>query len=190
MINLLPDDVDDFSDACETFRIIISRVLPRHEELKEKYSQVNCGFVGDSRLCHPLFLLREVLQDPEVVWYVNTMVIGLGEHRITSQTRYEEIWRTAHQIIVDYQDDIIQLVHACLGPYLWDGEREGWIDEILSCDHKTVVVLLASIFPCLEEICCNGDYHFNEALNTLAYRIAEENHSKPRASHPLYQRRR
>ena len=185
MLYLLPDDVDNFSDACETFRIITSRVLPRHEELKEKYSQVICGFVGDSRLCHPLFLLREVLQDPEIVWYAKTMVIGLGEDRITSHRRYEETWRTAHQITVEYQNGIIQLVHARLSPYLGDNERESWIKEILSCDQKTIVVLLASTFPSLEKICCNGDYHPNRRLQKLAHRIAQETHFNPRAFHAL-----
>ena len=182
---LLPDDVDSFSDACETFRIVTSGILPRHEELKKKYSQVTCGFVGGSTLYHPLFLLCEILQDSEIVWYVKAMLIGLGEDRITSHRRYEEIWRTAHQITVDYQDDIIKLVHACLGPYLWEEERESWIGEILSCDQKTLVALLAGTLPCLEEISFLGDYHPNRRLQKLGHRIAEENHSDPRTSHAL-----
>ena len=182
---LLPDDVDNFSNACETFRIITSNVLPRHEELKKKYSRVTCGFVDGSTLYHPLFLLREVLEDSDIVWYVKAMLIGLGEDHITSQGICEETWRTAHQVIVDYHHDIIELVHACLGPYLLRWERQGWIDEILSCDQNAVVVLLASAFPCLEEICYNGDYHFNGMLYRLAERIVEENDSKPRASHAL-----
>ena len=182
---LLPDDVDNFSDTCETFRIITSKVLPRHEELKTKYSHVACGFVGGSMLYHPLVLVREILEDSDVVWYVKTMLIGLGEDRITRHKIYEDAWRTALQIIVDHKNGIIQLVNACLGPYLCEEERESWIDEILSCEEETTVVLLASAFPCLDEICCNGYYHPNGKLHKLARRVAEETHSNPRASHAL-----
>ena len=182
---LLPDDVDNFSDACETFRTITSKVLPRHEELKTNYSRVACGFVGGYMLYHPLVLVREILEDSEIVWYVKTMVIGFGENRITRHKIYEEAWWTAYQISVDYKDGIIQLVHACLGPYLWEEERESWIGKILSCSEQTVVVLLTSIFPCLGEICFNGCYHPNGKLHKLARRIAEETHSNPRASHAL-----
>ena len=182
---LLPDDVDNFSDACETFRTITSKVLPRHEELKKKYSRVTCGFVGGSTLYHPLVLVREILEDSKIVWYVKTMLIRLGGDRITRHKMYEEAWRTAHQITVDYQNGIIQLLHACLGPYLGKKERERWIDETLSCDEETVVVLLASTFPCLDEICCNGDNHPNGKLYKLARRVAEERYSNPRALHAL-----
>ena len=181
---LLPDDVDNFSDACETFRIITSKVLPRHEELKKKYSRVHCGFLGGSTLNHPLVLLREILDDSEIIWYVKTMLIKLGGDRIRHKI-YEEAWRTALQIIFDHKDGIIQLVHARLGPYLREEERKSWIDEILSCDEETIVVLLASAFPCLDEICCNGDYHPNGKLHKLARRVAEETHSNPSAFQAL-----
>ena len=182
---LLPDDVDSFSDACETFRIITSKVLPRHEELKRKYSRVTCGLSRGSTLYHPLVLVREILEDSEIVWYVKTMLIRLGGDRIARHKIYEEAWRAAYQIIFDYRNSIIQLVHTCLGPYLGEEEREDWIDEILSCDEETIVVLLASAFPCLDEIRCNGDYDPNEKLHRLALRVVQENHSNPRALHAL-----
>ena len=182
---LLPDDVDNFSDACETFRTITSKALPRHEELKTKYSRVACGFVDGSTLSHPLFLLREVLEDSEVVWYVKAMLIGLGEDYIINQGIREETWQTAQQVIINYHHDIIEFVHSCLGPYTLRWERQGWINQILSCDLEAVVVLLASAFPCLEEICYNGDYRSNGMLYSLAERIVEGNDAKPRASHAL-----
>ena len=182
---LLPDDVDSFSDACETFRIITRNVLPRHEELKKKYSRVTCGSVGGSILYHPLVLVREILEDSEIVWYVKTMLVRLGEDRLTRHQIYEEAWRMAYQITIDYRNGIIQLVHACLGPYLRKKERTSWIDEILLGVEETAVVLLASTFPCLGEICCNGDYHPNGRLHKLVRRVAEEKRSNPGASHAL-----
>ena len=181
---LLPDDVDSFSDACKTFRIITSKVLPRHEELKQNYNKVACGFVG-STLCHPLVLVRQILKDSEIVWYVKTMLIGLGGDRITRHKMYEVAWREARYMVFDYKNDIIQLIHACLGLYLLEYELQDWIGEILTCDEETIVVLLASAFPCLDQICYNGDCQPDEKLHTLALRVVQENHSNPRASHAL-----
>lgn len=65
---LLPKDVDNFSKSGEEFHAIARRILPRHNELKEQYSLISCGCdeQGD-----PIVLLRDILEDPETVWYEN-----------------------------------------------------------------------------------------------------------------------
>lgn len=179
---LLPDDVDNFSDSREEFRAIASRILPRHNELKRKNSQVSCGLVGSVgyKALHPIFLLRDILQDPEILWYVKTMFVELCDDHYAY--RNEETWDEARRIAVDCKDGIIKMVQAC--PYLDQEERKNWINATLSCHQDTAVALLACMFPCLETIRLTG-IHSNNELHSLARKIAQANRLDPGGSHAL-----
>lgn len=179
---LLPDDVDNFSDSREEFRAIASRILPRHSELKRKNSQVSCGLVGSVgyKAVHPIFLLRDILQDPEILWYVKTMFLELCDDYFAY--RNEETWVEARRIAVDCKDGIIKMVQAC--PYLEQEECENWINATLSCHQDTAMALLACMFPCLETIRLTSIYSNNE-LHYLARKIAQANFLDPGGSHAL-----
>ena len=176
---LLPDDVDSFSESREEFHTISARILPKHEQLKHRYSEVSCGFF-DHGAHHSLFLLREICKDSDIVWYVKSMYIGLCADNEAGGNR--EQWDEARSIAVECKDGIIKMVEAC--PYLDDEERKRWINATLSCHENTVVALLACMFPCLKGIRITNNYDSYE-LNFLVRKISQANNLSPGGSHAL-----
>lgn len=176
---LLPDDVDNFSESCKEFHTIAVRILPRHETLKDDYSEVRCGVFGDERR-HPITLFRDILGIPEMVWYVKNMYIGLPND--INGPQYWEYWFEAEDIAIEYKSGIIKKVQECL--YLDDEEREDWIDFILSCHHNTAVAFLACMFPCLEGISITDNNH-NDELGFLIQKVNQANDLDPEGSHAL-----
>ena len=175
---LLPDDVDNFSDSCTVFHSIAVSMLPNHEQLKNKYTKIYCGFFGDE-VCHPLRVFRDLLENPDIIWYVKIMYT---HHCEAHSPEKGQSWDEARRIAVEFKDDITRIVHAC--PYLADGEREGWTSSILSCRQDTAVALPASILPCLEGLDI-GYYYGNMRLFSLWRRIRRENVRNPRGSQAL-----
>ena len=179
---LLPDDVDNFSNSCKHFHTLSVRMFPRHKELERKYSQVSCGLYGSHKAFKNLSLFRKILKDSEIVWYVKTMCIGLGDFHYFHKDK--ESWEDCHELAVECRDGIIETVQAC--PYLDDGERERWIHGIMSSDQNTTVTLLASMFPCLEYICFTDNYaneELNDELHVLVRNIDQARRLDPRGSH-------
>ena len=178
---LLPDDVDNFSESRKEFQAISSALLPRHERLKSKYTEVTFGWVSDG-FYHPLSLIKDICQDSEIVWYVKRLDLDACDD--SHDREDEEGWVEAHNIAVDCQDGISKMVQAC--PYLDSEERERWIGAILACDSSTAIAFLACMFPCLTEINLqdwydNGDQD-NEYL-ILIRRITQVNESVHGESH-------
>lgn len=176
---LLPDDVDNFCDSRGDFHAIAVRSLPRHKVLTNEYSNVYCGLFGYSER-HPLFLLRDVLQDPDIVWYVKTMYIKHCD--VYNEEREKESWVEADKIVVERKDAIVATVQAC--PYLDDEEREEWIEQILSLNKHDIVALLASMFPCLENISLINNWE-KCSLHFLVEKVAQATRLNPRNSHAL-----
>lgn len=171
---LLPDDVDNFSNSCEEFHAISINVLPRHEELKKRYSQVSLYYNED----HPLFLLRDILQDSEIAWYVKTMSVEARDVYYLSKS--EKFRDKAREIAVECKDDIVRIVQAC--PHLDDKECERWIEMTLLGNYNTAVALLAYMCPCIEDICLT-DKDPNSELNYLALEIGYAYYLDPNGSH-------
>ena len=177
---LHPDDVDSFSKSCKDFHEISTRILPKHAHLKKKYLRVFCGFTHNLRLHHPLVLFRDIVENPEVVWYVKEMYIGACDYLYPHWDK--ERWEEAEQIAVQCKEGIVATVQACL--YLNDEERGYWTKVALSGHQNTAVALLACVFPCLEQITISGN-RFNEQLHFLVRRILEAEKLNPGGSHAL-----
>ncbi|CAF9943785.1 MAG: hypothetical protein ALECFALPRED_001284 [Alectoria fallacina] len=181
---LLPDDVDSFSNSCQHFHTLSVEMFPRHKELKKEYSQVFCGVYGSHKAFNNLSLFRKILKDSEIVWYVKTMFIGLGDFHCIRKDK--ETWDDCHDLAVECKDGIIKTVHSC--PYLDDGERERWINGVLSSDQNTTVTLLASMLPCLEYICFTDNYaneELNDELHVLVRNIDQARRLDPGGLHAL-----
>ena len=184
MSYLLPDDVDTFSDSCQHFHTLSVRMFPRHKELKEEYSLVSCGLYGSHSAFNNLSLFRTILKDSEIVWYVKTMFIGLGDYHCIRKDR--DTWDDCHEVAMECKDGIVKRVQAC--PYLDDGERERWINGVLCSEQNTTVTLLASMFPCLEYICFTDNYaneELNDELHVLVRNIDQARRLNPGGSHAL-----
>lgn len=175
---LLPDDVDNFSDACGDFHNISVRILPRHKELKTTYSKVSWGSCSDTP--HRLFLLRDILQDFEIGWYVKIMFIELVEDDFDDHYMEKEFCDIARKISMECEDGIIKTVQAC--PYLDDGDREKWVKNSLSSQKNTIAALLTCMFPCLESICIIAFEPIRE-LHVLARKIIQANQLEPGGYH-------
>ena len=175
---LLPDDVDNFSGSCRIFQSIAVRILPNHEQLKRQYTNIYCGLFGD-KICHPLHVFRDLIENSEIIWYVKTMYTQRCEAYYTDK---RQSWDEAQRIAVEFKDDITRIVHAC--PYLEYGQRKSWTSSILSCDQDTAVALLASMLPLLEglDIRCS---RWNLKLHRVCRSIRRENIRNPRGSHAL-----
>ena len=179
---LLPDDIDSFSESRKEFHAISTRILPKHEQLKYRYSEVYCGLFGHESH-HPLFMLRDICRNPDIVWYVKRMHIRLcADEDIDGNDKNQKIWDEAQSIAVECRDGIIKMVKAC--PYLNAGEHEGWINATLSCRENTAVALLACMLPCLEGIRITNNYE-NTELHCLVAKIRQENNRSPGGSHAL-----
>ena len=160
---LLPDDVDNFSKSYKEFHTIANRMLPRHEEFKDKYSYF---FWGPEEKAHPIFLLRDILQNSEIVWYVKWIELELCDDAFIEVNK--ETWDQVQKVAMECKDGIIKTVKAC--PYLDDDEREHWVNAALSCDRNTIVALLACISPCLENIKLTDNWE-NEKLHCLVRKV-------------------
>ena len=176
---LLPDHVDNFSKAREVFYTIATGLLPRHGQLKSTYTEVSCGKTN-KKTFHPLSLLRDICENPEIVWYIKTMHI----EDCTDEVEYVngEAWDEARNIAVEHKNGITNLVRDC--PYIDVGKRERWINRILSCHQNAAVALLACILPCLEGISITNSYQ-NKELHFLVRKIAQANRRSPGGSHAL-----
>lgn len=182
MTYLLPDDIDNFSESRKEFRAISARILPKHEQLKDRYSEVSCGLLGNESH-HPLILLRDIYKNPDIVWYVKRMHIGLcADEDVEGDDQNQKIWDEAQSITVKFKDGIIKMVKAC--PYLNAEEHRGWINAILSCHENTAVALLACMLPRLEGIRITNNYE-NTELHCLVAKIRQENNRSPGGSHAL-----
>lgn len=180
---LLPDDIDNFSKSRKEFHAISTRIIPKHEQLKDRYSEILCGLDGlDSH--HPLLWLRKICKDPDIVWYVKTMFVGeCDDHDTAEYDQNVEIWDEAKSIAVEYKDDIIKMVKAC--PYLNAEEHRCWINAILSCHESTAVALLASMLPLLKGICITNNYYEDTELHSLVAKIRQEHDRSPGGFHAL-----
>ncbi len=177
---LHPDDIDSFSKSCKDFHEISTRILPKHAHLKKQYLRVLCGFTHNQKLNHPLVLFRDIFENPEIVWYVKEMYIGICDG---FYARFDkERWEEAEQIAVQCKEDIVKTVQACL--YLNDEEREYWTEAALSCHQNTAVALLACLFPCLEQISISGN-RSSEHLHFIVRKILEAKELKSGDSHAL-----
>ena len=176
---LLPDDVDNFSKAREVLHTIATGLLPTHGQLISSYTEVSCGQIDDKTF-HPLSLLRDICENPEIVWYVKTMHI----EDCTDEVEYAdgEAWDEARNIAVDHKDGITKLVQDC--PYIDVDKRQRWVNRILSCYENAAVALLACILPCLEGISITNSYQ-NTELHTLVRKIGQAIHHSPGQSHAL-----
>ena len=116
------------SDACGDFHTVSVRILPRHKELETAYSEVSWSSSSDAR--HPLFLLRDILQDSGIVWYVKTMLIELAGDEFYEPYMDKKTSDIVRKIPTECEDSIIKIVQAC--PYLDVGDREQWIKDLLS----------------------------------------------------------
>ena len=171
---LLPDDLDNFIDSRKEFRTIAGRILPRHNELKRRYTRVYCGF-----FCHPLFLLGSILHNPDIVWYVKSMFV----RSCLGPDYYEEEEEDKiQQIAVECKDGIVKSVQAC--PYLDDIEQKNYIKAILSGHEAKAAVLLACMFPCLECIRLSDNFEDHE-LVCMIQKIGQVNRLNPGGSHAL-----
>ena len=176
---LLPDDIDNFIASFEEFRIIANRLRPKHEHRKQEYTEVFCGLF-DEDAHHPLFLLRDICKDSEIVWYVKDMYIELCEDHFEDEN--EEVWEEARKVAVEYKDGITKMIEAC--PYLNGEERKRWTSETLSGHQMTAVALFASMFPCLEYISIVDTFQDAE-LCLLVRKIKEARSLNPGGSHAL-----
>ena len=176
---LLPDDVDNFCRARELFHTIATGLLPKHGQLKPSYTEVSCGKTN-KKTFHPLSLLRDICENPEIVWYVKTMHI----EDCTDEVEYVngEAWDEARSIAVEHKTGITNLVRDC--PYIIVGKRERWVNRILCCHQNAAVTLLACILPCLEGISITNSYQ-NKELHFLVRKIDQANRRSPGGSHAL-----
>ena len=176
---LLPDDVDNFCRAREVFHTIATGLLPKHGQLKSSYTEVSCGKTNDKTF-HPLSLLRDICENPEIVWYVKTMHI----EDCTDYVEYVsgEAWDEARNIVVEHKNGITNLVRDC--PYIDVEKRERWVNRILRCHQNAAVALLACILPCLEGISITNSYQ-NTELRSLVRKIDQANRLSPGGSHAL-----
>ena len=176
---LLPDDVDNFINSHEEFHAIASRILPRHSELKEKYSLISCRY-GDEP--QPIVLLRDILQDPEIVWYVKTIDLELSEHGALVSSEKEK--NEALMIAADCEKDIIKAVGVF--PRMDDDEGERWveIDHVISCFRVTVLALLVCSLTCLESIWIRDSWE-NGKLHHLVRRFSQTKYLDPGSPHPF-----
>lgn len=171
---LLPDDVDNFSSSHEEFHAVASRILPRHNELKERYSLISCRYETGT---HPIILLRDILQDPEIIWYVKTIDLELSDE--TTLEMSEEEVNEAQKVAADCESDIFKTVKAC--PCLDDGEHD-WINDILSCYWTPVLILLVCSLTCLENIWIRDSWT-NEKLHRLVREFAQTKYLDPASPH-------
>ena len=176
---LLPDDVDNFSRARELFHTIANGLLPKHGQLKSSYTEVSCGET-DEKTFHPLSLLGDICENPEIVWYVKTMHI----EDCTDEVKYVdgEAWDEARNIAVVHKDGITKLVRDCV--YIDVEKRKRWVRRILSCHQNAAVALLVCILPCLEGISITNSYQ-NKELHSLVRKIGQANRRSPGGSHAL-----
>ena len=164
----MPDDVDKFSESHEEFHTIASRMLPRHEEFKDKYTYF---FWGPEEKAHPVFLLRDILQNPEIVWYIKWIELQLCDDRFIKVGK--ETWDQVQKVAMECKNGIMKTVKAC--PYLDDDEHECWINAILSCHRNSTGALLACICPCLENIKLTDNWK-NENLHRLVRKVDQAKH--------------
>lgn len=174
---LLPDEVDNFINSREEFHDIASRILPRHNKLKEKYSLLSCRYGAETR---PITLLRDIFQDPEIIWYVKTIDLELSDdgHRVQG----EEDLNKVLEVAVDCQNDIMKTVRAFL--HLDDDDFEPWADDNLSRYRNPTLALLVCSLTCLESIWIRDSWK-NQNLHRLVRKFGRQNCLKPGSSHPF-----
>ena len=174
---LLPDDVDNFSTACREFHDIAVRALPRHKARTHDYSSVYFGSFNNSER-HPIFLLDDVLRNPDIVWYVKSMNVNLN-----GIDTDDGDWDAPDRMAAKRKDTIIATVQAC--PYLDDEERVEWTVKILSLNKITIAALLASMFPSLENIWLLANYWGKCDIHLLVEKVVQAIRLNPSDSHAL-----
>lgn len=148
-----PDEIESFSQSCRLIHSLSKDVLKEHAANKKKYSKLTLSAVVASpkiknpKAIHPVFMLRDILQNDRVAFYPVEVVIRVGDERWDQRKRLEaEVSRTFAQ----YDTEIFSLLSK--SPYLRRFEVAQWHKRIGRGRIGAAVAFLLTILPNVQRI--------------------------------------
>lgn len=148
-----PDEIESFSLSCRLIHSLSKDVLREHAAKKQKYFKLNLALSGETLDnpigIHPVFMLRDILQNDRVAFYPIELVIGVLDedwYLEYLETINGEVSRTFAQ----YDAEIFSLLSK--SPYLCSSEVARWHQAIGMGIHGATVAILLTILPNVEKI--------------------------------------
>ncbi|MCJ1269011.1 hypothetical protein MMC22_008899 [Lobaria immixta] len=179
-----PNDIENFSMICKYIHSLSEDVLSEHAAHKQRYSRLTLSTLDatdwDLKAKHPLFVLRDILQNDRVAFYPTEVVIrDSDDHRDATQPwDYPESFEDeVVRFLAQYDDEILSLLSNC--PYLVGPEVAEWHSRIKHRIDGASVAFLLTILPNVEKITVNHYLFDNASLREMIHKISRVNYNRP-----------
>ena len=148
-----PHDIESLAASCRTINTLAKPRIKRHHELKKKYSRLafrDCEETRYMPAVHPIYLLRDVLQDATVAQYPTsirgTYFSSDYDEWYDNDLDIDE-WEAVKAAAVECESEIINAIYQ--SPFIEILERETWKVEIMRGNGEATLGLLLTLLPCL-----------------------------------------
>ncbi len=150
-------DIESFAATCRTFNALAESKVKRHRELKRKYTSLafgDCGKLHKTPGVHPIYVLRDILQDIVLAQYSTTIRSSpfedgrnqwLYAHSPT-QAQLEDI----RAVAAGCETEIKNAIYQC--PFIEIPERRAWRVKIMQGSGEAIFGLLLTLLPHLKSM--------------------------------------
>lgn len=108
--DLLPDDLENFSQTCKIIHALSTNALRAHAANKKKYSKLTLSLRSRPDYHkHPLFLIRDILMDPRIAYYpVELLLTG---SQIDDHTPKENLEHEFASTLTVFEAKLFSMIH-------------------------------------------------------------------------------
>ena len=189
-----PDDIENFGLSCHALHTLAGPTLIAHRQLRQTYRTVEFDEGdwgddwGDLQKTHPIYLLRDVLEDFRIRHYPAVLRIGeyIEDWALTDGYDEKGIEEREHEsakaqeAASDCLPLIIKEVVGC--PFIRAVKQGEWIRRILEGQKDEVFAMLLILPPNLATTEIQGSFH--SAFRIMLKKIAHAYHD-PEKKYPL-----
>ncbi|KAK0512627.1 hypothetical protein JMJ35_004644 [Cladonia borealis] len=129
-----PHDIESLAASCKTINILAQPELKRHRELKKSV--------------HPIYVLRDILQDTALAQYPTTLQIGPFDeyyHDWLSNDHDKVESEGIRTVAAECDREIQNAIYQC--PFIETPEREIWRVQIMEGRGQAIIGLLLTLLP-------------------------------------------
>ena len=147
-----PHDIESLAASCRTINALAESKVKRHHELKKKYAKLAFRDFGDLDIApgvHPIYVLRDVLQDTALAQYPTTIRStpfdhGCYEWYDTEPDIFAEL-EDVRAVAAGCEREIKNAIYQC--PFIDVPERRTWRAQIMQGRGEAIFGLLLTLLP-------------------------------------------
>ncbi len=176
-------DIVNLALSSQLMLALSDNALQRHNNNRDAYLPIRFGDVQQSPypLRHPLYVIRNIIQDAEAAFYPIEIIIGDftaldSPSHITTNANL----RRLNQFLARYGPQILALVNS--NDYI--SRRAMWA-SILAKEHGPATALLLTLLPDLRSIEFRDLSMSGAAVLSTIQKIVDRSRTEPNRTHPL-----